>query len=60
MSNINQNTFNKCMNLRLSNSDYWDLFICNDCNKHFKFKTSIYRHKSISKFAKNKNKLQLT
>ena len=31
MSNINQNNFNNCMNLRLSNSDYWDLFICNDC-----------------------------
>ena len=31
MSNINQNNFNNCLNLRLSNSDYWDLFICNDC-----------------------------
>ncbi len=31
MSNINQNNFNNCFNLRLSNSDYWDLFICNDC-----------------------------
>ena len=31
MSNINQNNFNNCMNLQLSNSDYWDLFICNDC-----------------------------
>ena len=48
INNINQNT----------NTD--NLFICNDCNKHFKFKTSIYRHKSISKCAKNKNKLQLT
>ena len=47
INNINQNT----------NTD--NLFICNDCNKHFKFKTSIYRHKSISKCAKNKNKLQL-
>lgn len=31
MSNINQNNFNNCMNLQLSNSGYWDLFICNDC-----------------------------
>ena len=45
INNINQNT----------NTD--NLFICNDCNKHFKFKTSIYRHKSISKCAKNKEKL---
>ena len=31
MSNINQNNFNNCFNLRLSNSDYWDLFLCTDC-----------------------------
>ena len=31
MSNINQNNFNNCFKMRLSNSDYWDLFICNDC-----------------------------
>ena len=31
MSNINQNNFNNCSRMRLSNSDYWDLFICNDC-----------------------------
>ena len=42
INNINKNT----------NTD--NLFICNDCNKHFKFKTSIYRHKSISKCSKNK------
>ncbi len=34
-----------------------DLFRCNDCNKHFKYKTSIYRHKSISKCSKNKHKI---
>ena len=32
MSNINQNNFNNCLRMRLSNSDYWDLFICNDCS----------------------------
>jgi hypothetical protein len=31
MSNINQNNFDNCLKMRLSNSDYWDLFICNDC-----------------------------
>jgi len=31
MSNINQNNFDNCFKMRLSNSDYWDLFICNDC-----------------------------
>ena len=31
MSNINQNNFNNCLRMRLSNSDYWDLFLCNDC-----------------------------
>ena len=31
MSNINQNNFDNCFRMRLSNSDYWDLFICNDC-----------------------------
>jgi len=31
MSNINQNNFNNCFRMRLSNSDYWDLFLCNDC-----------------------------
>ena len=32
MSNINQNNFKNCFHMRLSNSDYWDLFICNDCD----------------------------
>ena len=32
MSNIYQNNFNNCMKMRLSNSDYWDLFLCYDCN----------------------------
>jgi len=31
MSNINQNRFDNCFKLRLSNSDYWDIFLCNDC-----------------------------
>ena len=31
MSNINQNNFDNCLRMRLSNSDYWDLFLCNDC-----------------------------
>ena len=31
MSNIYQHNFNNCLNLRLSNSDYWDLFLCYDC-----------------------------
>ncbi len=30
MSNINQNNFINC-NVRLSNSDYWDLHLSNDC-----------------------------
>ena len=30
MSNINQNNFRNC-NVRLSNSDYWDLYISTDC-----------------------------
>ena len=31
MSNINQHNFNNCLNMKLSNSDYWDLFLCYDC-----------------------------
>ena len=31
MSNIYQHNFNNCLDLRLSNSDYWDLFLCYDC-----------------------------
>ena len=31
MSNIYQHKIDNCFNLRLSNSDYWDLFLCNDC-----------------------------
>lgn len=31
MSNIYQHNFNNCFDLRLSNSDYWDLFLCYDC-----------------------------
>jgi len=31
MSNIYQHNFNNCLNMRLSNSDYWDLFLCYDC-----------------------------
>ena len=31
MSNIYQNNFDNCMKMRLSNSDYWDLFLCYDC-----------------------------
>lgn len=31
MSNIYQHNFNNCLNLKLSNSDYWDLFLCYDC-----------------------------
>ena len=31
MSNIYQHNFDNCMKMRLSNSDYWDLFLCYDC-----------------------------
>ena len=31
MSNIFQNGFDNCLTMRLSNSDYWDLFLCYDC-----------------------------
>jgi hypothetical protein len=31
MSNIYQHNFDNCFKLRLSNSDYWDLFLCYDC-----------------------------
>ena len=51
----NDTYINNTINNINSNSNVDNnLFICNDCNKHFKFKTSIYRHKSISKCAKNK------
>ena len=32
MSNIYQHNFDNCFKMRLSNSDYWDLFLCYDCN----------------------------
>jgi len=31
MSNIYQHNFDNCMKMRLSNSEYWDLFLCYDC-----------------------------
>ena len=31
MSNIYQHGFDNCLTMRLSNSDYWDLFLCYDC-----------------------------
>ena len=31
MSNIYQHGFDNCLKLRLSNSEYWDIFLCNDC-----------------------------
>lgn len=31
MSNIYQHNFDNCLKMRLSNSDYWDLFLCYDC-----------------------------
>tara|TARA_R110000803_G_scaffold47634_1_gene99260 strand:+ start:270 stop:1904 length:1635 start_codon:yes stop_codon:yes gene_type:complete len=31
MSNIYQHNFDNCYKIRLSNSDYWDLFLCYDC-----------------------------
>jgi len=31
MSNIYQHNFDNCMKMKLSNSDYWDLFLCYDC-----------------------------
>jgi hypothetical protein len=31
MSNIYQHGFDNCLTIRLSNSDYWDLFLCYDC-----------------------------
>ena len=53
----NETYINNTINNINSNSNVEHLFICNDCNKHFKFKTSIYRHKTISKCAKNKANL---
>ena len=50
----NETYINNTINNINTNSNVEHLFICSDCNKHFKFKTSIYRHKSISKCAKNK------
>ena len=49
-----KNTIDKIIttNININN----DLFMCHDCNKYFKFKTSIYRHQTISKCAKNKHK----
>ena len=32
MSNIYQHNFDNCFKMKLSNSDYWDLFLCYDCN----------------------------
>jgi len=31
MSNIYQHGFDNCLTMRLSNSEYWDLFLCYDC-----------------------------
>ena len=53
----NETYINNTINNINTNSNVEHLFICSDCNKHFKFKTSIYRHKSISKCAKNKANL---
>ena len=40
MSNIDQNNFRNC-NIRLSNSDYWDLYISSDCGNPILDHTSI-------------------
>ena len=50
-----KDTIDKIINTNININN--DLFMCHDCNKYFKFKTSIYRHQTISKCAKNKHKI---
>jgi len=37
--------------------DNHNIFICNDCNNKYKYKTSLYKHKRESKCAKQNNKI---
>ena len=43
---------NNNKNINIENN----MFVCNDCNNYFKYKTSLYKHKRISRCSKIKNK----
>ena len=45
------NLFNQISNIENINPNS-NIFICKDCNKNFKYKTSLYKHKRISKCTK--------
>ena len=55
INKINKFNINKKINIKHDKN----LFFCNDCNSSFIYKTSLYKHKRVSKCTKEKLKINI-